>query len=76
MVYDWHIYISPRVGFCVAPFLTDGQCEGLDSWDGQQVQAPTLFFWPYAKSYSYFQPGLSKGCRKAATHISYETELL
>ena len=24
-----HSNISPRVGFCVAPFRLDGQCEGL-----------------------------------------------
>ena len=33
------------VGFCVARSNGNGQCEGLEVWDVQQVQTPALFLY-------------------------------
>lgn len=45
-VYDWSRMgiIYPYVGFLHCPSLRIGQCEGLDTWDGQGLNPHVFLF--------------------------------
>ena len=45
--------IAYRRGLLRCSFYQTGQCEGLEVWDGQQVQTPALF--SYVNNTHYFQ---------------------